>query len=88
MMLSVAVLMTSNSIGCAITMDPLDPLHYLQKDANRTNPWNRVISTRGTCIDDNLLPYTMVLALLNVGMLLTANHQAYCDWAHHTKQVF
>lgn len=56
----------------------VDPLLYTRKDAPGTDEWNRVIETYGACEStDSALPYVLVLAILNVGVLLLANYEAY-----------
>ena len=56
----------------------MDPMQYVRKDAPGTDGWNRVIATYGQCESQNsALPYVVVLAILNIGVLLVANYQAY-----------
>jgi len=55
----------------------LDPLVYTIEPHDGTDGWNRVISTYGSCQSDDAFPYLFVLMLVNMGVLVIANWQAY-----------
>lgn len=55
----------------------LSPLEYTRQTHEGTDDWNRVISTYGSCTSSQSLPYTLTLTILNLGLLLVANIQAY-----------
>jgi gamma-aminobutyric acid type B receptor len=56
------------------------PLHYVRQDYEGTDPWNRVISTHGSCRsaeDNNSYPFVGSLGLINFGALMLANFAAF-----------
>lgn len=55
----------------------LDPLTYARRAHQGTDGWNRVISSYGSCSSENLLPFLIPLAVLNIGVLVISNWQAY-----------
>ena len=55
----------------------LAPLEYTRKPHAGNDDWNRIISTYGSCTADHALPYVVVLVLINGGLLVIANFQAY-----------
>ncbi|CAB9519064.1 acid type B receptor subunit 2 [Seminavis robusta] len=55
----------------------IDPLTYHREADFARDEWNRVISTYGMCKSGNALPYAIPLILVNFGVLLLANWQAY-----------
>lgn len=60
----------------------IDPLTYVRKDHPGTDGWNRIVSTYGSCQSDNVIPYIVPLALLNVGLLMLGNY-----WAYETRMI-
>ncbi len=55
----------------------LAPLEYSRKPHPGNDDWNRIISTYGSCASQGALPYVVVLSLINGGLLVIANIQAY-----------
>ena len=70
------ILMACNVI-VLLTWTILDPMYYVRKDDEGTDAWNRIIATYGTCVADEPLPYVLPLAILNLGILVVANYEAY-----------
>lgn len=69
----------------------LDPMVYVRRAHPGTDGWNRVISTYGSCQSENSpLPFLIPLAVLNMGVLIIANWQAYrarhiqCEFSEST----
>lgn len=54
-----------------------DPLMYVRSNNAGLDGWSRVISTYGACQCDDARPYVVPLGVLNLGMLVMANWQAY-----------
>lgn len=78
-MLPFCILMAAN-LTILICWTVIDPLHYTRTDHLGTDPWNRIISTYGSCESadgDRSLPYLVSLAVVNFGALAVANFQAY-----------
>ena len=65
------------NVATLLTWTLVDPLRYERRAMEGTDPWNRVIATYGTCVMDEPWPYVSILVLLNVGLLLLANIQAF-----------
>jgi len=64
----------------------VNPRQYVRLDATGTDEWNRVIATYGVCQSPNSeVPYLATLAVLNFGLLLMANIQAWR--ARHVKSL-
>jgi gamma-aminobutyric acid type B receptor len=55
----------------------IDPLTYVREDLAGTDGWNRVIATYGSCQSENVLPFLLPLAVVNIGILVFANWEAY-----------
>lgn len=55
----------------------IDPLTYTRFDEYGRDGWNRVISTYGVCQSDNQEYFLVPLAIVNIGVLVLANWQAY-----------
>ena len=55
----------------------LDPLIYVRIDNPGTDGWNRILSTYGACRCNHPLAYAVPLAVINFGVLLLANWEAY-----------
>lgn len=62
------------------------PLTYQRFDYIGTDDWNRVIATYGVCSSQSaeenrdakaFLPYLVIIAIINIGILILANIQAY-----------
>ena len=58
------------------------PLVYKRYDHEGTDDWNRKISSYGICVTDSdaaggTVPYIIILAVVNLGVLFLANVQAY-----------
>lgn len=53
------------------------PLKYTREWHDGSDPWNRPISSYGSCSSENSIPYLTPLILLNFGALLVANFQAF-----------
>jgi len=61
------------------------PLTYQRFDQPGTDDWNRVIATFGTCVSASeegdrtygFVPFLAIICLLNLGLLILANMQAY-----------
>lgn len=71
-----AVMLAANVIVLTV-WSALDPLSYTRRDSPGTDEWNRVMATYGQCESRNPVPYVLVLAVLNIGVLLIANYQAW-----------
>ena len=75
------VLLLANVLTLSL-MTALVPLEYVRKVNPGTDAWNRVISTYGQCQSTTdrwggAVPYVIVLALINLGVLVVAIVQAY-----------
>ncbi|KAI2497094.1 hypothetical protein MHU86_17411 [Fragilaria crotonensis] len=55
----------------------LAPLEYSRKPHPGNDDWNRIISTYGSCSSQGAVPYVVILSLINGGLLVIANIQAY-----------
>ena len=55
----------------------LDPLTYRRQADFARDEWNRVISTYGGCKSEHVVYYLTPLILVNFGVLIMANWQAY-----------
>lgn len=55
----------------------LDPLTYTREANVGLDGWMRVISTYGVCRSDNAAVFLIPLAVINFGVLILANWQAY-----------
>lgn len=56
------------------------PLQYKRQYHEGTDPWNRKISSYGSCVSDSNIssdPFLALLAIVNLNALLIANVQAY-----------
>ena len=80
------VVLFSANVVVLLLWTILDPLIYTRQDAPGTDEWNRVIATYGQCqsiskrngfTGSGSLPYIVVLGILNIGVLIVANYQAY-----------
>ena len=71
-----AFMLTGNVIVLSL-WTALAPLEYSRQPHEGTDDWNRVISTYGACYSPNALPYAIVLGLMNFGLLIVSNFQAY-----------
>lgn len=71
-----ALLLFSNT-AVLLCWTLLDPLTYVRKPLEGTDGWNRVIATYGTCHSHHSAAYLIPLALMNVGVMLFANWQAF-----------
>jgi gamma-aminobutyric acid type B receptor len=47
-----------------------DLLTYVRVDHKGTDGWNRIVSTYGTCLSENVVPCIVPLAEMNIGVLL------------------
>jgi ABC-type sugar transport system substrate-binding protein len=73
------LLMVANLI-ILICWTVVAPLEYVRRDDLGTDPWNRVISSYGTCMTregQRSVPFVSALVAVNLGALLFANIQAY-----------
>ena len=73
------VILTLNLI-ILICWTTLAPLKYTRASHDGTDPWNRVISTYGSCGEHEHIssaPFIALLAVLNMCALIIANVQAY-----------
>lgn len=71
-----AVLLSLNVIVLAC-WTAIDPLMYVRLDNPGTDGWNRILSTYGSCQSDSGVVYLVFLVVINLGVLLIANWQAY-----------
>ncbi|CAB9517862.1 acid type B receptor subunit 2 [Seminavis robusta] len=55
----------------------IDPLTYIRVANYGRDGWNRVISTYGVCSSEKMEHFLIPLAIVNMGVLLLANWQAY-----------
>ena len=66
------------NVAVLICWTVINPLRYARQDAMGTDAWNRVIATYGTCrADESSLPYVILLAVFNCGVLIVSNYEAY-----------
>ena len=79
------VLLTGNIIILAL-WTILDPLVYTREELPGTDGWNRVIATYGSCQSDHPSWFLIPLAIVNLGVLVLANWQAY--EARHIVETF
>jgi gamma-aminobutyric acid type B receptor len=70
-----AVLLTGNII-VLIIWTVLDPLTYIRQEYDGTDYWNRNIATYGACRSDKVVAYLVPLAIINLGVVVTACWQA------------
>lgn len=75
-LLPFVIVLTSN-IAVLIAWTVLDPLTYTRELGDGTDYWNRVISTYGACRSDNVAPYLITLAFINLWLIIIALWQAY-----------
>jgi len=75
-MLPFAVLLTLN-VMILVLWSILDPLTYVRTDYPGKDGWQRTISTYGACRCEHPWAYLTPLALINLGLLIMANWQAY-----------
>ncbi|CAJ1964797.1 unnamed protein product [Cylindrotheca closterium] len=75
-MIPMGILLTANA-ATLLWWTLADPLTFRRSDLEGTDAWNRVIATWGGCLSDDPFPYSMVLGLLNVGVMVVASWQAY-----------
>ncbi|CAB9500603.1 Metabotropic glutamate receptor 4 [Seminavis robusta] len=66
------------------------PLKFVRKVDDGTDPWNRVVSSAGSCrvADDSIggaIPYILALAAINVAAVLNANVLAFRTRHMHTQ---
>jgi ABC-type sugar transport system substrate-binding protein len=67
------------------------PLKYVRQAHLGTDDWNRVISTYGQCQSSSessrggAVPFFVVLSVVNIGLLIVANVQAYRARSIHTE---
>jgi ABC-type sugar transport system substrate-binding protein len=54
----------------------ISPQKYIREDLPGTDDWNRVIASAGVCRSDYKV-FGIILLIVNVGVLLVANFQAY-----------
>ena len=54
-----------------------DPLTYVRTELPGMDGWNRIIATYGSCQSDNVLPFLLPIAAVNIGILVFANWEAY-----------
>lgn len=71
-----AVLLTLN-ISILTAWSVVDPLTYVRSANPGTDGWNRIISTYGACRSNSVARFLVPLTLVNVGVLLLANYEAY-----------
>uniref|UniRef100_A0A7S3KY73 G-protein coupled receptors family 3 profile domain-containing protein n=2 Tax=Amphora coffeiformis TaxID=265554 RepID=A0A7S3KY73_9STRA len=64
----------------------VDPLMYERNDFSGTDGWNRVIASYGACRSNNPTPFLAALLVINMGVLIVANWQAYR--ARHLESEF
>lgn len=77
MLIPFVVLLLAN-VAVLVLWTVLDPMTYERQAHPGTDGWNRVISTYGSCQSQNSpLPFLIPLFVLNMGVLLVANWQAY-----------
>lgn len=64
----------------------LAPVTYQRRNNDGTDDWNRVISTYGVCTSyseensrpaNSFIPYLVIIVIINLGLLIIANIQAY-----------
>mmetsp|Transcript_3441 Transcript_3441/g.5037 ORF Transcript_3441/g.5037 Transcript_3441/m.5037 type:complete len:525 (-) Transcript_3441:479-2053(-) len=70
------ILMTLNII-CLSLWTSIDPLKLARHEHDGTDGWNRIISTYSICECNNSLPYVLPLAVINFGVLVLANYEAF-----------
>ena len=75
-MVPLVLLLTAN-IGLLLWWTLTDPLVYTRQDLPGTDGWNRVLSTYGSCRSEHVALYLTPLTVVNVGVLILANLQAY-----------
>lgn len=71
-----AILLLLN-IALLLIWSFVDPLTYVRTANPGTDGWNRIISTYGACRSRRVELFLIPLALVNLGVLVLANHQAY-----------
>lgn len=70
------VLFTANVLVLSL-WTALDPLTHVRDDHEGTDGWNRIVSTYGSCKSENVVPFVIPLAFMNVGVLFIGNWLAY-----------
>lgn len=90
MLIPFGVLLVANVVVLTL-WTLLDPMVYVRRAHPGTDGWNRVISTYGSCQSEHPpLPFLIPLAVLNMGVLIIANWQAYrarhiqCEFSEST----
>ena len=77
-MLLPLVVLTGINLIVLLCWAVIAPLDYKRMEHDGTDPWNRVISTYGTCVSpENVMPVYVLLVAINLGALIIANVQAY-----------
>ena len=71
------ILLLTGNVVVLILWTVLDPLTYVRDAHEGTDGWNRIVSTYGSCRSENLVPFVVPLALMNVGVLAVGNWHAY-----------
>jgi gamma-aminobutyric acid type B receptor len=73
--------LTTANLTILISWSTIAPLEFERMDHPGTDPWNRVISTYGSCVsssgDVSSVSFISTISTLNFGALLVANIQAY-----------
>lgn len=71
------VILVTCNIAVLASWTVFHPMKYVRQNHSGTDGWNRVISTYGICESEGSWPYGIGLAVLNLGLVLLANWQAY-----------
>lgn len=71
-----AALLSANAV-VLICWTVLDPLTYIRRPLDGTDGWNRVIATYGSCHSQHTAAFLIPVAVLNFGVMLVANWQAF-----------
>jgi hypothetical protein len=71
------VLLLMVNVVVLICWTVLDPLTYVREAHKGLDGWNRILSTYGSCESNNPVPYLAALAVVNGGVLVVTNWQAY-----------
>jgi ABC-type sugar transport system substrate-binding protein len=79
--LPLACLLTANILVLTI-WTILSPMKYVRQPHDGSDAWNRIISTYGVCKSTSgrngeSLPYVILLLIINLSVVVTANVQAY-----------
>lgn len=75
-LLPFAFLLSVNWIILAL-WTAIDPLTYVRMNNPGTDAWGRVLSTYGVCKSNDAVPFVVPLAIINFGIMVVANWQAY-----------